>query len=147
MQMCEKTQINASGWWMRSRWECALYDQGVKGRKGRRRRRRRCSAVENKNTTNPKQNADGSCADWRLSALWRALLPFHVGIIPGPHPSLPPSLPLYHPFTRNPPPLQAPISPGTSCRSLPGLCSDHFHRWVDAAQHLYHSSPRRSLDF
>jgi len=39
--------------------------QGVKGRK----KKKRCSVVENENTTNPKQNADGSCADSRLSAL------------------------------------------------------------------------------
>lgn len=35
-----------------------------------------CRVVEKKNTTNPKQNADGSCADLPLSALWQALLYF-----------------------------------------------------------------------
>ena len=43
----------------------------VKGRKKKRRR-----MLGKKNTTNPKQNADGSCADSPLSALWRALLYF-----------------------------------------------------------------------
>ena len=35
-----------------------------------------CGGGEKKNTTNPKQNADGSCADSPLSALWWALLCF-----------------------------------------------------------------------
>lgn len=59
---------------MRSRWECALYVSRVKGRKEGEKNMQ--SGGEKKNTTNPKQNADGSCADSPLSALWQALLYF-----------------------------------------------------------------------
>lgn len=74
--MCEDSKINAFGWWMRSRWECALYVSRVKGRRGGGEKKNMQSGGEKKNTTNPKQNADGSCADSPLSALWQALLYF-----------------------------------------------------------------------
>lgn len=52
--------------------------QGIK------RREKIFSEWEKTQKTNPKQNADGSCADSPLSALWQALLYFT-----GYHPSLP----------------------------------------------------------
>lgn len=102
---------------MRSRWECALYVSGSERKKKRKKKRQ---LGGKKNTTNPKQNADGSCADSPLSALWRALLYFMWVSSPV---LIPLSLPSYLSITHslacsiswliNQPLLQELISPAT----------------------------------
>lgn len=132
--VCEDSQINAFGWWMRSRWECALYVSGSE-KEGRK------YAVwwRKKNTTNPKQNTDGSCADSPLSALWRALLYFmwvsSLVFIPLSHPSylsITHSLACCISWLINPPLFQAPISPIAPCFSL---LFDHSRCWAGATTH------------
>ena len=65
MQMCVKTKMSLAGEWGPGGSVLNMF-QTVKER-----RKKRCSVVENKDTANTK-HADGSCADLRVSALWRA---------------------------------------------------------------------------
>lgn len=97
--------------------------------KGRKKKKMPCGGGKKKNTTNPKQNADGSCADSPLSALWRALLYFMwVSSLVLILLSLPSYLSITHSLASsiswliNQPLFQAVISPDTPHLSPKWLC-------------------------